>query len=338
MIGRYGKARLPETRTAQRVAAVFGLTFAALALAVVPAIPGVGQEAQGQEAQQWPSDEWLERPVDDATFQAFLGFFAYDPQLPFGIEVLDESESDGVHVEHLSFQSTPGVRVTTRLYRQSGSEAGRPGVILLHGGLPAGKDSRGNVNIARLIARAGWDVLAIDMLHFGERDTGLLETFTNPEKAERLYTRQGLYLEWVTQTVKDVGRSYDLLVDEGGTDPARVVLVGISRGGQMAFIAGGAEPRLAGVAALIAGHFDAIETAHRAAACPANYIGRISPRPFLMISGEFDADYDKEKSVLPLQALAGEPKELHWNDTGHTLPRESTATTLLDWLRRVPPR
>ena len=144
-------------------------------LATVPAIPGATQEAQ-----QWPPDEWLEQPVDDATFRAFLGFFAYDAQLPFDLEVLDESESDGVHVEHLSFQATPGVRVTARLYRQSGSEAGRPGAILLHGGVPAGKDSRGNVNIARVIARAGWNVLAIDLLHFGERDSGLLETFTNP--------------------------------------------------------------------------------------------------------------------------------------------------------------
>ena len=105
----------------------------------------------------------------------------------------------------------------------------------------------------------------------------------------------------------------------------------------MALIVGGADQRLAGVAALIAGHFDAIESGHRSAACPANYIGHISPRPLLMINGEHDADYDKKESVLPLQALAGEPKEFHWNDTGHTLPPESTTTRLLDWLRRVPP-
>jgi dienelactone hydrolase len=208
-------------------------------------------------------------------------------------------------------------------------------VILVHGGVARGKDGPGTVNLARVIARAGWSVLAVDMLYFGERDTGLFETFSNPEKAERLYTRQGLFLDWVTQTVKDVGRAYDVLVDRG-VDASRIVYVGVSRGGQMALIAGGADKRLAGVAALIAGHFDAIENGHRSAACPANYIGRISPRPLLMINGNHDADYDKERSVLPLQALAVEPREFHWNDGGHTLPPESTAATLLDWLRRVP--
>ncbi len=302
------------------------LALGAGSMMVAEAVPG----------QQWQSDPWLEQPVDDATFTAFLDFFAYDTQLPLDVDVVDESETDGVVEDHLSFQSTPDQRVTARFYRQAGPAAGQPGVILVHGGVSRGKDGRGTTNFARVIARAGWSVLTIDMLYFGERDTGLFETFSNSEKAERLYLRQGLFLDWVTQTVKDIGRSYDLLVDRG-VDASRIVLVGLSRGGQMAFIAGGADKRLAGVAALIAGHFDAIENGHRAAACPANYIGRISPRPFLMINGEHDADYDRQKSVLPLQALAGEPKEFHWNDVGHTLPRESTAATLLDWLRRVPP-
>ena len=100
----------------------------------------------------------------------------------------------------------------------------------------------------------------------------------------------------------------------------------------MALIAGGAEPRLAGVVAIIAGHFDALETGHRAPACPANYIGRISPRPLLTINGEFDADYDKKRSVLPLHALAGEPHEALWNEMGHTVPREETLSVLVDWL------
>ena len=312
----------------RRIAGVaMALALSTVGMMAADAFPG----------QQWQSDPWLEQPVDDATFAAFLGFFAYDAQLPLDVEVLDESETDGVVEEHLSFQSTPDQRVTARLYRQTGSGTGQPGAILVHGGVPRGKDGRGTVNMARVTARAGWNVLAIDMLYFGERDTGLFETFSNPEKAERLYTRQGLFLDWVTQTVKDLGRSYDFLVDRG-VDASRIVLVGISRGGQMAMIAGGADKRLAGVASLIAGHFDAIENGHRAAACPANYIGRISPRPFLMINGEHDADYDKEKSVLPLQALAGESLESKWNDTGHALPPESTAATLLDWLRRVPPR
>ena len=279
---------------------------------------------------QWAEDDWLRDPVDDATFASFLEFFAYDRQLPLDVEVLDVAEVEGVHREHLSFQSTGDARVTALLLRPSGSAGDvLPGVVVLHGGVPEGK---GNGGLASMIARAGFAVLAIDMLHFGERDTGLLETFMNPEKAERLYNRQSLFLEWVTQTVKDVGRSYDFLVQEGGADPDRVALLGISRGGQMALIAGGA-----GVASLIAGHFDALETGHRAPACPANYIGRISPRPLLTINGEQDADYDRRLSVEPLHRLAGEPHEAHWNPTGHTIPLEESLAVLVDWLQRLPP-
>jgi dienelactone hydrolase len=285
--------------------------------------------------EKWAVDEWLKKPVDDATFGSFLEFFAYDASLPLAIELLDTRESGGLSIEHLSFQSTPGIRVTANLYRPTATREGRPpALILLHGGVPTGK--RPLEPLAMGIARTGRVVLAIDMLHYGERKTGLLETYMNPEKAGRLYNKPSEFLAWITQTVKDVGRSYDLLVNERNADPKRVVLAGISRGGQMALIAGGADDRLAGVAAVIAGHFDALETGHRAPACPANYIGRISPRPLLTINGEFDSDYDKKLSVLPLHALAGAPHEAHWNDLGHTVPREETLSLLVEWLGRTP--
>ena len=37
---------------------------------------------------QWESDEWLERPVDDATFASYLDFFAYDREVPFEVRSL----------------------------------------------------------------------------------------------------------------------------------------------------------------------------------------------------------------------------------------------------------
>jgi dienelactone hydrolase len=302
-------------------------TFCLLALTLLLA---AGLSLAGSE-EKWAADEWLKKPVDEATFRSFLEFFAYDDELPLKIAVLDTRESKGLSIEHLGFESTPGVRVTANLYRPTVTGKGRlPAVILLHGGVGTGKQRY--EPLAEGVARTGRVVLAIDLQHFGERKTGLLETFMNPEKAERLYNQPAEYLAWITQTVKDVGRSYDLLVQERDADPERVVLLGISRGGQVALIAGGADDRLAGVASVIAGHFDAMERGHRAPACPANYIGRISPRPLLTINGEFDSDYDKERSVLPLHALAGEPHEARWNETGHTVPLEETLSVLVEWL------
>ena len=293
---------------------------------------GLGQVASAQKPTS--ADQWLARPVDNRSFQTFLEFFAYDKQLPFELRVISVEEQEGIRKEHLSFQSTPGVRVFANLYRRLGAATEkRPAIIVLHGGGPLGKELPGVKVIAELLTRGGWDVLAIDMLYFGERSTNLLTTFTEQEKHERLYNQPPAYLAWVIQTVKDVSRSFDLLAEQMSADPKRVGIVGISRGAILAAIVGGAERRLAAVALLYGGHFDALENGHLPAACPANYVGRISPRPLLMINGIRDTDMIRETAVLPLYRLAKPPKQILWADTGHQLPIEENRAALLKWLK-----
>jgi acetyl esterase/lipase len=280
------------------------------------------------------ADAWLARPVDDQTFQTYLDFFAYDKKLPFDLRVLDTEVKDGVKREHLSFQSTRGVRVFANLYRPAVSASRQgPSVILLHGGGPAGKDNPNVQLLSRLIARAGPSVLAMDMQYFGERGTDLLTTFTEQEKHDRLYNQPSVYLAWITQTVKDVSRAFDVLAEQRGADPKRIAVIGTSRGAIAAAIAGAADRRLAAVAMLYGGHFDALERGHLPAACPANYIGRISPRPLLMINGTHDTDMVKETSVEPLERLARQPKLILWAETGHQLPTEEHRSSLLRWLQ-----
>jgi dienelactone hydrolase len=280
------------------------------------------------------ADAWLARPVDDQTFQTYLEFFAYDKKLPFDLRVIDTEEKDGVKREHLSFQSTRGVRVYAHFYRPAASASRQwPSVILLHGGGPAGKDNPGIQLLSPLIARAGSNVLAIDMQNFGERGTDLLTTFTEQEKHDRLYNQPSVYLAWITQTVKDVSRAFDLLVEHRGADARRIALIGSSRGAIVAAIAGAADRRLAAVALLYGGHFEALERGHLPAACPANYIGRISPRPLLMINGSHDTDMIKETSVEPLQRLARQPKLILWAETGHQGLTEEHRSSLLRWLQ-----
>ena len=80
------------------------------------------------------------------------------------------------------------------------------------------------------------------------------------------------------------------------------------------------------------GHFDRSETGHLAAACPANYVGRIAPRPLWLLNGTFDGDYDRERSVEPLYRHAGQPTEMRWVETGHQLPGQDDLEVLADWL------
>jgi dienelactone hydrolase len=280
-----------------------------------------------------PGDEWLTTPVDDQTFETYLQFFVYDRNLPFDVQVIDESEEGGIRKEHLSFRSTLAERVFANLYRsRTLPSSGWPAVIVLHGGVARGKDSGGARRITGELTRLGFGVLAMDMEHFGERDTGLLTTFTEGDKHERLYNQEDVYLAWMVQTVKDVGRSLDLLV-ERGADPGRIAVFGFSRGAVAATVAAGADRRLSAAVLSYGGHFDRLEDGHLPAACPANYVGRISPRPLLMLNGTNDADFVKETSVDPMFRLAKEPKQVLWTDGGHGRASEENRAAMHAWLQ-----
>jgi poly(3-hydroxybutyrate) depolymerase len=278
-------------------------------------------------------DQWVTRPVDDATFKTFLDFFSYDRQLPFEEKVLDTETRDGNLREHFTFQGTAGVTVPALYYRPPASNAGpHPAIIFLHGGGASGKMITGRV--APMFTSLGWDVLGIDLQNFGERK-GLLTTFTEEEKHEKLYNQPPVYLAFVIQTVKELSRSIDFLVQKKGVDPKRIALVGFSRGAILSTIGGAVEKRFAAVVLIYGTHFDALETGHLPAACPANYIGRISPRPLLTMNGNQDRDHVKEKEVLPILKLAKQPVTSLWADTGHQFANEEHRGFMVQWLQKI---
>ena len=299
-------------------------------LAVVAAFVGTGMAASQSRAPQ--GDAWLKRPVDDRTYQGYLDFFTYDARLPFELRVTKTEEEQGVRRESFSFQSTPGVRVTAVLSQQTTAAGGaRPAIVFLHGGVPEGKAN--TLSRAALLARAGWSVLSIDLPYFGERKTELLTAFTEQEKHERLYNQPSVYLAWVIQIAKDVSRSLDVLVAERGVDRRRVALLGSSRGAMVGAIAAAIERRFAAVVMLFGAHFDAFENNHLPAACPANYIARIAPRPLLMVNGTQDSDMIRDVAVEPLFRLAKQPKEIIWTEGGHMFMTEEHRAAMVQWLR-----
>src|SRR5262249_62269915 len=178
----------------------------------------------------------------------------------------------GRHAGLLSSQSTPGVQVTALLSRSPATPGVKPpALVLLHGGGAAGKDGAGPKSFAELLSRAGWTVLSLDMQYFGERSTGLLTTFSDPEKHEKLYNQPSAYLAFITQSVKDISRAIDFLVDQRGVDPQRVGFVGMSRGAIVGAIAAGADRRPSPVGMVYGGPFDALQRGHLPARWPANH-------------------------------------------------------------------
>jgi dienelactone hydrolase len=291
-----------------------------LALLLVPAgLAPPAAAAQMTPAEAAAADPWLVEPVDDNTFRTFLDFFSYDATVPLELRELGREEREGIVVRRLTYQTTPGQRVPALYYTSTGGSGARPTYVLLHGGTGAGKDDPAYVAGAERAIRAGFDVFVFDMPHFGERRSERLRTHTNQEKHDRLYNRPALYRDWVIQVAIDARRAVDLLTTELGVGPDRIGLVGYSRGGILAPIVGAVEPRFRAVAILLGGHMDALEQNHLAPACPANFIGRISPRPVLMISGNFDADHIRETSIEPLSKLARPPVRVVWADAGHMI-------------------
>ena len=282
-------------------------------------------------------DEWLERPVDDKTFEAYLEFFTIDEDLPFDTESHGVQETEGIVREHVSFQSTPGERVTAFYYQPRGASPSGATLIFLHGGGPRGKDSRFYIVMCERLARAGWNVLMIDAKHYGERETGLFEIFSEAESHDKLYNQPGVYLAWVTQYVKDVQRAFDFLVNEKGADPNAIGLFARSRGAVVGTIAAAVEQRLAVVLLYFGGHFDALETGHRGAACPANYMGRIGPRPLFTINSENDGDFDAERSVRPLHRLIDQSTkhQMRWTQGGHSYANDDDWAAMFAWLRET---
>lgn len=281
---------------------------------------------------QWESDKWLKNPVGDEVFSSFIDFMKYDQSLDFDFDIIETKKEDGIKIEHISFLSTPNQKVTAYFTTSMiGKISNKPTLIMLHGGGKKGKD--GMVKISKLYARQKINILSIDMQYFGERKTDLIIDFTEKEKHDKLYNQESQYLSFVTQTVKDVGRSFDLLVNQYKIDKEKIGLIGFSRGAVLASIVGGYDIRLKSVALIIGGHFDRFENGHLAAACPANYVGRIYPRPLLFLNGLYDSDFDADRSVKPLQALTKNSEKI-WLEMGHGYPGDENMIIVIEWIKK----
>jgi pimeloyl-ACP methyl ester carboxylesterase len=205
-------------------------------------------------------------------------------------------------------------------------------VVLLHSAGAKGKDLPNNLALAMLMAKAGWSTITIDLPFFGERATDLLTAYSDEEKHGQLYNQPGVYLAWMTQSVRDIRRAYDVLIQKG-VDSGRVALVGASRGAIAGTIAAGVDRRFSPVALLFAGHATPLELDHVEAVCPANYIAHIAPRPLFMLNSMNDQTFPPGLAVKPLFALAGGPKQIIWTGGGHMVLTDTDVAAVVGWLR-----
>ncbi len=256
-------------------------------------------------------------------------FFAYDRYLPLNTEENQARTSDGESDElHVTFSSVRDQRVPALLTLPEGGDPPHPVVIILHGVL-GHKTSPNQIKRSRALTASGYATLRIDGQYRGAREVAI-EGGLGLEAAYYYRNRDAMI-----QTTVDLMRGADYLASRGDIDMSCVGFAGFSMGGGIGAVFCALDSRVKAVAlGITGGDFDKLNIRLTAGPMmdglrraytvvdPVNYIGRISPRPLLMINAA-DDDVVPKAATEALFKAARDPKRIVWYDCGHAdLPDE----------------
>jgi len=249
----------------------------------------------------------------------------------------------GYSLVHVRLRDQRGLEVEGHLRLPSGAQ-GRHGAIVILGGLRTGR-----WNAELLPPIDGWAVLALDYPHAGAK-RGL----SRWELVRALPALRRAALD----TVPATGLALDYLWRRDDIDRERIVLTAGSFGALIAPAAAAAEARFSAVALLFgAGDLGALIHARLdmpwparpivawlggvffSALEPLKYVGRIAPRPLLLLNGTEDSAMPERCSRL-LHEKAGPQATVRWLPLGHVSARagefrRSVLPEVLRWLATI---
>jgi fermentation-respiration switch protein FrsA (DUF1100 family) len=247
------------------------------------------------------------------------------------VQALPGHDLGATHLQEVHLRSSSGLKVAARIRvpLDAGPGDRRAGVVLVGG------------------AQTAWGVTELLPDNTGQ----VLIAMQYPEPFER--AAEGVWKGTATtfqRAAWDVPAMLVLLADYLATrpevDPERIVLIGVSFGGFFAPAAGAADTRFRNVALMYTGadlrdlaaelaasHIDELPEAFVILASdvatlplarlePRLYVGRISPRPVLLVNG-LDDERVPRNSALALQRAARPPKDILWLPTGHLEPGDT---------------
>jgi dienelactone hydrolase len=162
------------------------------------------------------------------------------PRVALSPQVQELSATNSIAAFHFSFASDASNRVLGILMEPANVKGKLPVVIALHG---TGGSKNNMLSLCRKLAEAGFIAVAIDGRYHGERKTGKGETDYDDAIA-RAWHGSGEH-PFYYDTVWDVMRLVDYLSTRDDVDPARIGLIGISKGGIETYLAAAADKRIA---------------------------------------------------------------------------------------------
>lgn len=245
---------------------------------------------------------------------------------------LDHVELHDSTLRRLRLTSDRGLAVTIQVREPRADGRPHPALLTLGGVKSGGRVSEQLPSTGRFV------VVSIDYPYEGKRrDLSVWEAFTTWPAM-----RRGL-LDTVPATMMAV----DYLHTRKDIDRQRIILAGGSLGALIAPAAAAAEPRIAALAVLfgagaleplIAANLELPAPVEKPVAWVANlvvspleplkYIGRVAPRPTLLINGTGDSRMPAALGRR-LQAQAGEPRTTLWFDIGHASIRSAEFAQLV---------
>jgi dienelactone hydrolase len=170
------------------------------------------------------------------------------PKAPLAPSSPIVTTTNGYAQELVSFAAEPDERVPVLILRKGERRGRQPVLVALHG---TGGSKEGMRRLLEEYADEGFLAVAMDARHHGERATPI-PGLTNAYQSAMLRAyKTGQSHPYLYDTVWDVMRLVDYLSTRGDVDPARIGLVGNSKGGTEAYLAAAADPRIAVVVPLI---------------------------------------------------------------------------------------
>ena len=293
--------------------------------------------ASAQVFAQTTSPFTLPPPADNLEAMR-RAFYAYDRQLPLNpdIKLLD---SNVIRTRYsLAYDSAHDQRVTAIVALPRHFAAPFPAVLLVHGS-GGNKDTSYIAACSEMLTSQGYATLSIDTQYHGDR--------RRPGRSGEIHMPDSFTMRdaWV-QTVVDLRRAVDYLDTRQDIAADKIGYLGFSQGAMIGCVVGGVEPRIASFCLAVPGggfvnivkHIDAypVLKAHwpiqatpqvmRTVEDVANitdpiyYVGRILPRPLLIIVAKNDEIIPPEASqALIVAAHANEADNVKRWASGHVL-------------------
>lgn len=277
-------------------------------------------------------------PPADATEAFRRAFYAYDANLPLNATTKPLDENSVRARYSLAYDSVHDQRVTAIVALPRRFAAPFPAVLLVHGS-GGNKDTSYIQWASEALTARGFATLSIDTQYHGDR--------ARPGRSGEIHMPDSYTMRdaWV-QSVVDLRRAVDYL--EARTDIAKdkIGYLGFSQGAMLGSVLGGVEARVSAFCLAVPGgglvnivknldkypvlkaHWpvtvtpDVLRTVEDVANItdPIYYIGRIAPRPLLLIVARHDEIIPPEASQALIEAAhAREPEQVKRWESGHVL-------------------